>query len=217
MDIIKKNLQKIKEEIGQNVMLVAVSKTKSIDHIKKAYETGHRDFGENKIQEMTSKFNSLPKDINWHMIGHIQTNKVKYLAPYVSLIHSLDSFKLAKEINKQAIKNKRVIDCLIQYKISTEKTKFGLNENEVMELIQLVDNFEGIKITGLMGMASFVNDESIIDKEFKKLKVLFDKIKYSNKNFRVISMGMTMDYNLAIKNGSNIIRIGSKIFGERNE
>ena len=151
------------------------------------------------------------------MIGHIQTNKVKYLAPYVSLIHSLDSLKLAKEINKQAIKNKRVIDCLIQYKISTEKTKFGLNENEVMELIQLGDNFEGIKITGLMGMASFVNDESIIDKEFKKLKVLFDKIKCSNKNFRVISMGMTMDYNLAIKNGSNIIRIGSKIFGERNE
>ncbi len=217
MNLIQKNLQKIKKEIGQNVLVVAVSKTKPIDYIKKAYETGHRDFGENKIQEMTSKHNSLPKDINWHMIGHIQTNKVKYLAPYVSLIHSLDSLKLAKEINKQAIKNKRVIDCLIQYKISTEKTKYGLNENEVMEIIELKDNFEGIRISGLMGMASFVNDKNVIDNEFKKLKVLYDKIKYSNKNFKLISMGMTLDYNLAIKNGSNIIRIGSKIFGERNE
>ena len=217
MNLIQKNLQKIKKEIGQNVLVVAVSKTKPIDYIKKAYETGHRDFGENKIQEMTSKHNSLPKDINWHMIGHIQTNKVKYLAPYVSLIHSLDSLKLAKEINKQAIKNKRVIDCLIQYKISTEKTKYGLNENEVMEIIELKDNFEGIRILGLMGMASFVNDKNVIDNEFKKLKVLYDKIKYSNKNFKLISMGMTLDYNLAIKNGSNIIRIGSKIFGERNE
>ena len=217
MNLIQKNLRKIKEEIGENILLVAVSKTKSIDYIKKAYDTGHRDFGENKIQEMTSKFNSLPKDINWHMIGHIQTNKVKYLAPYVSLIHSLDSLKLAKEINKQAIKNKRVIKCLIQYKISTEKTKYGLNENEVMEIIKLKDNFEGIKISGLMGMASFVDDESIIDKEFKKLKFLYDKIKCSNNNFKLISMGMTLDYNLAIKNGSNIIRIGSKIFGERNE
>ena len=217
MNLIQKNLQKIKNEIGQNVLVVAVSKTKPIDYIKKAYETGHRDFGENKIQEMTSKHNSLPKDINWHMIGHIQTNKVKYLAPYVSLIHSLDSLKLAKEINKQAIKNKRVIDCLIQYKISTEKTKYGLNENEVMEIIELKDNFEGIRILGLMGMASFVNDKNVIDNEFKKLKVLYDKIKYSNKNFKLISMGMTLDYNLAIKNGSNIIRIGSKIFGERNE
>ena len=217
MNLIQKNLQKIKKEIGQNVLVVAVSKTKPIDYIKKAYETGHRDFGENKIQEMTSKHNSLPKDINWHMIGHIQTNKVKYLAPYVSLIHSLDSLKLAKEINKQAIKNKRVIDCLIQYKISTEKTKYGLNENEVMEIIELKDNFEGIRILGLMGMASFVNDKNVIDNEFKKLKVLYDKIKYSNKNFKLISMGMTLDYNLEIKNGSNIIRIGSKIFGERNE
>lgn len=217
MNSIQKNLKRIKKEVGDNVLVVAVSKTKSIDCIKKAYETGHRDFGENKIQEMTSKHNSLPKDINWHMIGHIQTNKVKYLAPYVSLIHSLDSLKLAKEINKQAIKNKRVIDCLIQYKISTEKTKYGLNENEVMEIIELKDNFEGIRILGLMGMASFVNDKNVIDNEFKKLKVLYDKIKYSNKNFKLISMGMTLDYNLAIKNGSNIIRIGSKIFGERNE
>ena len=217
MNLIQKNLQKIKKEIGQNVLVVAVSKTKPIDYIKKAYETGHRDFGENKIQEMTTKHNSLPKDINWHMIGHIQTNKVKYLAPYVSLIHSLDSLKLAKEINKQAIKNNRVIDCLIQYKLSTEKTKYGLNENEVMEIIELKDNFEGIRISGLMGMASFVNDKNVIENEFKKLKVLYDKIKYSNKNFKLISMGMTLDYNLAIKNGSNIIRIGSKIFGERNE
>ena len=216
MNSIQKNLKRIKKEVGDNVLVVAVSKTKSIDCIKKAYETGHRDFGENKIQEMTSKFNDLPKDINWHMIGHIQTNKVKYLAPYVSLIHSLDSLKLAKEINKQAIKNNRIIECLIQYRISNEETKFGLNENEVMDIIKLQDNFSGLRITGLMGMASFVDDQNVIDKEFKKLKNLFDRIKSSNKNFKIISMGMTLDYNLAIKNGSNMIRIGSKIFGERN-
>ena len=216
MDLIEKNLEKIKKQVGDNVLVVAVSKTKSIDCIKRAYQIGHRDFGENKVQEMTSKFNQLPKDINWHMIGHIQTNKVKYLAPYVSLIHSLDSLRLAKEIDKQAIKNKRVIECLIQYRISSEETKFGLNENEVLEIIELKDNFKGIKIIGLMGMASFVDDQNIIDNEFKKLKILFDKIKLSNKKFKIISMGMTLDYNLAIKNGSNMIRIGSKIFGERN-
>ena len=216
MDLIKTNLENIKKEVGDNILVVAVSKTKSIDCIKKAYETGHRDFGENKIQEMTSKFNELPKDINWHMIGHIQTNKVKYMAPYVSLIHSLDSLKLVKEINKQAIKNNRVIKCLIQYRISSEATKFGLNENQVIEIIQLENNFKGLKIIGIMGMASFVQDQNKIDQEFKKLKILFDKIKSSNKKFKVISMGMTMDYNLAIKNGSNMIRIGSKIFGERN-
>tara|TARA_B100001115_G_scaffold176372_1_gene163521 strand:- start:179 stop:832 length:654 start_codon:yes stop_codon:yes gene_type:complete len=216
MDLIKKNIKKIKNEVGSNVLVVAVSKTKPVDCIKKAYETGHRDFGENKIQEMTSKFNDLPKDINWHMIGHIQTNKVKYMAPYVSLIHSLDSLKLAKEINKQALKNKRIIECLIQYRISSEETKFGLNENEVLEIIKLEKHFEGIRIIGLMGMASFVDDQKIIDKEFKTLKVLFDKIRSSNKKFEIISMGMTLDYNLAIKNGSNMIRIGSKIFGERN-
>lgn len=216
MDLVQQNLNKIKKEVGESVLVVAVSKTKSIESIKKAYEIGHRDFGENKIQEMTSKFNALPKDINWHMIGHIQTNKVKYLAPYVSLIHSLDSLKLAKEINKQAVKNNRVIECLIQYKISSDETKFGLNENEIMEILDLENDFEGIKITGLMGMASFVDDKNIIENEFKKLKVLFDKIKYSNKKFNNISMGMTMDYNLAIKNGSNVIRVGSKIFGERN-
>ena len=216
MDLIKRNLENIKKEVGDNILVVAVSKTKSIDCIKKAYETGHRDFGENKIQEMTSKFNHLPKDINWHMIGHIQTNKVKYMAPYVSLIHSLDSLKLVKEINKQAIKNNRVIKCLIQYRISSEATKFGLNENEVIEIIQLENNFKGLKIIGIMGMASFVQDQNKIDQEFKKLKILFDKIKSSNKKFKVISMGMTLDYNLAIKNGSNMIRIGSKIFGERN-
>lgn len=216
MELIQKNLESIKKEVGDSVLIVAVSKTKSIEYIKKAYETGHRDFGENKIQEMTSKFHDLPKDINWHMIGHIQTNKVKYLAPYVSLIHSLDSLKLAKEINKQAIKNNRVIDCLIQLRISNEESKFGLNENEVMEIINLEKNFKGIRITGLMGMASFVNDQNIIDKEFKKLKLLFEKIKCSNKKFKIISMGMTLDYSLAIKNGSNMIRVGSKIFGERN-
>tara|TARA_B100000900_G_scaffold259340_1_gene221077 strand:- start:518 stop:1171 length:654 start_codon:yes stop_codon:yes gene_type:complete len=216
MDLIEQKLENIKKEVGEKVLVVAVSKTKSVDCIKKAYETGHRDFGENKIQEMTSKFKDLPKDINWHMIGHLQTNKVKYIAPYVKLIHSLDSLKLAKEINKQAIKNKRTIDCLIQYRISSEKTKFGIDESEVIEIIKLENDFENIRIIGLMGMASFVDNESIIDNEFQKLKLLFDKIKLSNKNFRIISMGMTLDYPLAIKNGSNMIRIGSKIFGERN-
>ena len=216
MNLIKKNLENIKKEVGANVLVIAVSKTKSVDSIKKAYETGHRDFGENKIQEMTSKFKDLPKDINWHMIGHIQTNKVKYLAPYVSLIHSLDSLKLAKEINKQAIKNKRIIDCLMQFRISNEETKFGLTENEIWEILKLEDDFKGIRIIGLMGMASFVDEQNIVDKEFKKLKLLFDKIKCTNRKFKVISMGMTLDYNLAIKNGSNMIRIGSKIFGERN-
>ena len=151
MDLIEKNLEKIKKQVGDNVLVVAVSKTKSIDCIKRAYQTGHRDFGENKVQEMTSKFNELPKDINWHMIGHIQTNKVKYLAPYVSLIHSLDSLRLAKEIDKQAVKNKRVIECLIQYRISSEETKFGLNENEVLEIIKLKDNFKGIKNNWING------------------------------------------------------------------
>ena len=198
MDSIQNNLENIKKEVGNNVCVVAVSKTKSIDRIKKAYETGHRDFGENKIQEMTSKFNVLPKDINWHMIGHIQTNKVKYLAPYVSLIHSLDSLKLAKEINKQAIKNNRIIECLIQYRISNEETKFGLNENEVMDIIKLQDNFSGLRITGLMGMASFVDDQNVIDKEFKKLKTLFDRIKLSNKNFKIISISFYI-YNQTFK------------------
>ena len=216
MDSIQKNIKKIKKEVGENVLVVAVSKTKPVDAIKSVYKTGHRDFGENKVQEMTSKHNDLPKDINWHMIGHIQTNKVKYLAPYVSLIHSLDSLKLAKEINKQAIKNDRVINCLIQYRISSEETKFGLNENEIMEIINLENNYKGIRIIGLMGMASFVNNKNIIDSEFKKLKLLFDKIKNIKKEFKIISMGMTLDYNLAIENGSNMIRIGSKIFGERN-
>ena len=216
MDSIQKSIVKIKKEAGENVLVVAVSKTKPVDAIKSVYETGHRDFGENKVQEMTSKHDDLPKDINWHMIGHIQTNKVKYLAPYVSLIHSLDSLKLANEINKQAIKNDRVINCLIQYRISNEETKFGLNENEIMEIINLEGNYKGIRIIGLMGMASFVNNKNIIDSEFKKLKLLFDKIKYIKKEFKIISMGMTLDYNLAIENGSNMIRIGSKIFGERN-
>ena len=216
MDSIQKSIVKIKKEVGENVLVVAVSKTKPVDAIKSVYETGHRDFGENKVQEMTSKHNDLPKDINWHMIGHIQTNKVKYLAPYVSLIHSLDSLKLANEINKQAIKNDRVINCLIQYRISNEETKFGLNENEIMEIINLEGNYKGIRIIGLMGMASFVNNKNIIDSEFKKLKLLFDKIKHIKKEFKIISMGMTLDYNLAIENGSNMIRIGSKIFGERN-
>ena len=216
MDSIQKSIVKIKKEVGENVLVVAVSKTKPVDAIESVYETGHRDFGENKVQEMTSKHNDLPKDINWHMIGHIQTNKVKYLAPYVSLIHSLDSLKLAKEINKQAIKNDRVINCLIQYRISNEETKFGLNENEIMEIINLEGNYKGIRIIGLMGMASFVNNKNIIDSEFKKLKLLFDKIKHKKKEFKIISMGMTLDYNLAIENGSNMIRIGSKIFGERN-
>ena len=202
--------------IPKNVDLVAVSKTKSSEEIIYAYNEGLRVFGENKVQEMTEKQKILPPDIEWHMVGHLQRNKVKYIASYVSLIHSVDSMKLIVEINKQALKFNRIIPCLLQIKIAEEETKYGLSETEAHYLIENSIKFNNIKIIGLMGMASFTKDELKINNEFKKLKIFFDKIKLKFHHLKILSMGMSSDYKLAMKNGSNMIRIGSQIFGPRN-
>ncbi len=218
---IKANLEHIKRQLPQNVHLVAVSKTKPVSDLMEAYEAGQRIFGENKIQEMTQKWEQMPRDIQWHMIGHVQTNKVKYMAEYVSLIHGVDSLKLLKEINKQAKKWRRVIPCLLQVYIATEETKFGLAQDELLELIHSDEfkSFENIKIIGLMGMASFTEDTEKIRKEFETLKNIFDYVKpyqLPNCHFEQLSMGMSGDYKIAIECGSTIVRIGSSIFGERN-
>ena len=212
------NLQQIKASIPEYVTLVAVSKTKSNEAILEAYQAGQRIFGENKVQELTEKYESLPKDIEWHMIGHLQSNKVKYIAPFVSLIHGVDSFKLLKEINKRAAQNERVINCLLQIHIAEEDTKFGFDEKEVIELIksEAFQHLKNIKVVGLMGMATFTDDENQIRKEFKSLKKLFDKLQISNHQFQILSMGMSGDYQIAIEEGSTMIRVGSSIFGERN-
>lgn len=217
---ISSNLLQIKNDLPKNVTLVAVSKTKPVSDLMEAYEAGHRIFGENKIQEMTQKWEQMPKDIQWHMIGHVQTNKVKYMAPYVSLIHGVDSLKLLKEINKQAKKWRRVIPCLLQVYIATEETKFGLEQDELLQLIHS-DEFkemENIKIVGLMGMASFTEDIDKIRKEFQSLKDIFDYVKpyqLPNCHFEHLSMGMSGDYKIAIECGSTMVRIGSSIFGRR--
>ncbi|MFL9843921.1 YggS family pyridoxal phosphate-dependent enzyme [Flavobacterium rhizosphaerae] len=219
---IKNNLQHIKASLPPHVTLVAVSKTKPISDLMEAYNAGQRIFGENKIQEMTDKWEEMPKDIEWHMIGHVQTNKVKYMAPYVSLIHGVDSLKLLKEINKQAKKHNRVINCLLQMHIAEEETKFGLNQNELNELLALEEfkSLKNIKVTGLMGMATFTEDENRIKKEFTYLKSIFDELSIQPQtlNFKpeTLSMGMSGDYQLAIACGSNMVRIGSSIFGARN-
>jgi len=218
---ISKNLQKIKNSIPKNVTLVAVSKTKPITAIIEAYKAGQKIFGENKIQEMAQKYQELPKDIEWHMIGHLQRNKVKYMASFVSLIHGVDSFKTLKEINKQASKHNRIINCLLQVKIAKEDTKFGLAYDDILQILNAEEflNLKNIKIIGLMGMASFVEDKTIIRNEFKTLKIYFDRLKnYSSDNFKLttISMGMSGDYQIAIEEGSTLIRVGSAIFGERN-
>jgi len=212
---IKKQINLIKAQIGKNVCLVAVSKTKTELKIKEAYDCGQRVFGENKVQELVSKQNNLPKDINWHMIGHLQRNKVKYIAPFISLIHGVDNIKLLKEIDKQARKNERIIDCLIQIKISNEDSKFGIDYKDANEWLktELLLNFKNIRITGFMGMASNTNNELILSKEFSKLNNFFNMHKKTN--FQTLSMGMSNDYLLAIKNGSNMIRVGSNIFGAR--
>ena len=215
------NLNNIKSTLPSHVTLVAVSKTKPISDLMEAYNAGQRIFGENKIQEMTEKWEQMPKDIEWHMIGHVQTNKVKYMAPYVSLIHGIDSLKLLQEINKQAAKNNRVIDCLLQVYIAEEETKFGLDEKELEEIFQFVQNdnsLNNIKIIGFMGMATFTDDLNQIKKEFLYLKSLFDKYKElntANCQLNTLSMGMSGDYQLAIECGSTIVRIGSSIFGTR--
>ena len=217
---ISENILKIKSKLPEGVSLVAVSKTKPISDLLEAYNVGQRIFGENKIQEMASKFNEMPKDIAWHMIGHIQRNKVKYMAPFVSLIHGVDSLRLLTEINKQALKNNRIIDCLLQVKIAAEENKFGLSENEVLNLLasEEIKNFQNIKIVGLMGMATFTDNQEQLQKEFEMLKCVFDNLthrKSSNFNLKTLSMGMSDDYPIAIKNGSTMIRVGSSIFGKR--
>ncbi len=216
MDIVK-NFKLLKKTLSDNVKIVAVSKTKSKDEILKIYNIGHRDFGENRIQELREKYNDLPQDIKWHMIGHLQKNKVKYIAPFIDLIHSIDSLKLLKEIDKQAKKNKRTIKCLLQIKIAKEENKFGLFKDEVENLILLSNNLNNVKIIGLMGMATFTSEQEIIDIEFKKISSLFLNLKISYPQLSVLSIGMSNDYLIAINNGSNMVRIGSQIFGERSK
>ncbi len=221
MDIVG-NLSKILEEIPPHVKLVAVSKTKPNEDILKAYSTGFRFFGENKAQELDRKYSELPKDIEWHFIGHMQTNKVKNIAPYVSLVHGVDSFKLLKEINKQAVKNDRVIDCLLQFHIATESTKFGFNLEEAFGIFDLKEYQElnNVRVCGVMGMATYTSDLNVVRSEFRGLKSVFTNLKSkyfkNNENFKEISMGMSGDYRIAIEEGSTLVRIGSAIFGERN-
>ncbi|MBF0695512.1 MAG: YggS family pyridoxal phosphate-dependent enzyme [Flavobacterium sp.] len=214
---VSENIQRIKSQLPSDVTLVAVSKTQPISSILQAYDAGQRIFGENKIQEMADKHSQLPQNIQWHMIGHVQTNKVKIMAPFVSLIHGVDSFKLLVEINKQAAKNNRVIDCLLQIHIATEDTKFGLDEGELDQILNSdeLPELTNITIKGLMGMATFTDDESVIKREFSSLKTLFDNYS-ADFNFSTLSMGMSGDYKIAIDSGSNMVRIGSSIFGARN-
>ncbi len=212
------NLQKIKSELPETVTLIAVSKTKPVEQIMEAYQAGQRDFGENKVQEMAAKYPQLPSDIRWHQIGHLQTNKVKYIAPFVHLIHSVDSLKLLKEINKRAIQNQRVIQVLLQIHIAREDSKFGLSFEQAEELLNsdAVKQLSNVKIVGLMGMATHTDNQEIIESEFRSLKQFYDTLSRKFPGFRYLSMGMSGDYRLAIKNGSNMVRVGSAIFGARN-
>lgn len=218
---IAQNISDLHKKLPSNVTLVAVSKTKPVRDLMEAYEAGQRIFGENKIQEMTQKWEEMPKDIQWHMIGHVQTNKVKYMASFVSLIHGVDRLRLLKEINKQALAHDRVIDCLLQLHIAKEDTKFGLSEAELMELIHSDDfkALKNIKVIGLMGMATFTDNQEQINSEFAYLKHIFDYVQpyqLENCHFTVLSMGMSGDYELALANGSTMVRVGSSIFGQRN-
>lgn len=213
---IGENTIALRKEIPEQLTLVAVSKTKSNEEIMEAYQSGQRVFGENKIQEMSAKYEALPKDIQWHMIGHVQSNKVKYMAPFVDLIHGVDRSKLLREIDKQALKNNRIIDCLLQIHIAQESTKFGFSESEITEALDLARTLNNVRVVGLMGMATFTENTQQITEEFKGLKRLFDQLKPQQPQFSVLSMGMSGDYPLAIAQGSNMIRVGSKIFGARN-
>ncbi|RYD82991.1 MAG: YggS family pyridoxal phosphate-dependent enzyme [Sphingobacteriales bacterium] len=222
MSYLKENLDNIKQQLAPHkVTLVAVSKTHPAEKIQELYDLGQRHFGENKVQEMLEKYEVLPKDIHWHLIGHLQTNKVKYIAPFVQLIHSADSVKLIQEIEKQGAKNNRVIDCLLQIYIADEETKFGMDESEAEAFLtsSIYANLKNVRICGLMGMASNVDDENQVRAEFAGLKKLFDKLKiqyFANKpEFEILSMGMSGDYMMAIEEGSNMVRVGSAIFGER--
>ena len=215
---ISQNLLKIKSTLPEQVTLVAVSKTKPVSDLMEAYEAGQRIFGENKIQEMSEKWEQMPKDIQWHMIGHVQSNKVKFMAQFVSLIHGVDGLKLLQEINKQAQKNNRIIDCLLQIHIAEEETKFGLDEQELASLLSSNEfqKMKNIRIVGLMGMATFTDNKEQIKKEFLHLKSIFDQLTILNSQFSILSMGMSGDYQLAIECGSTMVRIGSSIFGGRN-
>lgn len=216
--MIVENILRLKEEIPNEVKLIAISKTKPTNDIIKAYNSGHIYFGENKIQEMGMKFEKLPKDIKWHMVGHVQSNKIKYMASYVDLVHGIDSLKSLKILNKEGEKNKRVINCLLQLKLSDEDSKFGLDEKKFKEIIYSsdYDEMKFVKIKGLMGMASFTSDQKKIENEFKFGYKIYSAIKKNDQNIDILSMGMSNDYKLAIECGSNMIRIGSIIFGERN-
>jgi PLP dependent protein len=218
---VKNNIEKFTQTLPAGCRLIAVSKTQPVEKIQEAYAAGQRLFGENKAQELTTKYEALPKDIEWHMIGHLQSNKVKYIVSFVSLIHAVDSFKLLAEINKQAGKINRTVNCLLQVYIAAEDTKFGFSENELMDML-LTEQFrslENIKIIGLMGMATLTADQDQVRREFKSLKTLFDKIKSMNLPgvaMKELSMGMSGDYNIAIEEGSTLVRIGTAIFGVRN-
>lgn len=216
---IKKNITNVRLTLPEGVQLIVVSKTQSNENIQEAYHGGQRIFGENKVQELVLKHESLPSDIEWHMIGHLQSNKVKYIAPFVSLIHSIDSYKLLKEVDKQASKNKRQIKCLLQMHIATEETKFGLSEEELISMLATIGELQHVQIIGLMGMATFTDNTSKVKAEFGTLKTIFEKLKSMNlpKNMvmKELSMGMSGDYAMAIEEGSTMVRIGSSIFGAR--
>lgn len=215
---ISENIEKYQNALPENTTLVAVSKTKPVPILMQAYEAGQRVFGENKIQEMVSKWEEMPKDIQWHMIGHVQTNKVKYMAPFVDLIHTVDSLKLLKEINKQAAKHQRVIKCLLQIKIAKEEHKFGLHQTDAWQLLakDIQDTLPHVSIVGLMGMASFTDDKAQIETEFKTLSNLHQKFIKQHPQLTILSMGMSGDFTLALDHGSTMVRIGSSIFGARN-
>jgi len=217
MDI-SENIKKYKDELPENVKLFAISKTKPNEDLMEAYNAGQRILGENKIQEMTDKWEELPKDIKWHMVGHVQRNKVKYMAPYVSLIHAVDSLKLLKEINKRARQNERTIDCLLQIKIAEEDSKFGIDAEEAKEILssEAYSKMEHVNIIGLMGMATFTDDEDQVRSEFKYLKSVFNQFQEQYPDLKELSMGMSGDYQIAVDCGSTMVRIGSSIFGERN-
>ena len=217
---IKLNLAAVRKQLFNDTTLVAVSKTKPVKSILEAYQEGQRVFGENKVQDMVEKYHEMPKDIHWHMIGHLQRNKVKYIASFVTLIHGIDNFKLLKEINKQAIKHERVINCLFQIKIAAEDSKFGMTEHELISITQSEEfsSLKNIQIIGLMGMATFTDNKKQIKEEFLALSKLFKslkKLRYPNMDLRTLSMGMSGDFKLAMACGSNMVRIGSTIFGSR--
>ncbi|HLS31389.1 MAG TPA: YggS family pyridoxal phosphate-dependent enzyme [Flavobacteriaceae bacterium] len=216
MDI-KKNLKELEQEIPEDITLVVVSKTHPVEDIMEAYNAGHRVFGENRVQEMVDKYKELPKDIEWHMVGHVQTNKVKDMAPFVSLIHGVDRMRLLREINKRAKREDRVIECLLQLKIAKEESKFGMDVETMNNLLTSEDyaNMDNVKIVGLMGMATFTQSKKQINEEFKFLKKIYDTFAKTHSEFRILSMGMSGDYKIALDNGSNMLRIGSKVFGER--